>query len=139
MKVKQIVVLALVIINTIALAQEFPLGVRAQALGGASVAKGSEAEALFANPALLANLSGLSFTAFYSQRARAAPPSRSALPWSILATRFIAIAGITSPSAATFCRSKDWRSASGRRFAISASPATAMTARCCSISGRSCT
>jgi hypothetical protein len=67
MKVKQIVVLALTLIDTIALAQEFPLGVRAQALGGASVAKGSEAEALFANPALLANLSGLSFTAFYSQ------------------------------------------------------------------------
>lgn len=66
MKVKQIVFLALVTIDTIALAQEFPLGVRAQALGGASVAKGHEAEALFANPALLNDLSGLTFTAFYS-------------------------------------------------------------------------
>lgn len=66
MKVKQIVFLTLVITDTIALAQEFPLGVRAQALGGASVAKGCEAEALFANPALLAGLPGLSFTAFYS-------------------------------------------------------------------------
>lgn len=66
MNVKQIVFLALVINDTIALAQEFPLGVRAQALGGAGVANGREAEALFANPALLANLPGLSFTAFYS-------------------------------------------------------------------------
>lgn len=66
MKVKQIIILAFVIIDTAAMAQEFPLGVRAQALGGASVAKGGEAEALLANPALLANLRGLSFTAFYS-------------------------------------------------------------------------
>lgn len=66
MKVKQIVFLALGIINTIALAQEFPLGVRAQALGGASVAKGREAEVLLVNPALLSDLSGLTFTAFYS-------------------------------------------------------------------------
>jgi hypothetical protein len=66
MKVKQIVILALAISDTLALAQEFPLGVRAQALGGASVAKGREAEALFANPALLANISGLSFTVFSS-------------------------------------------------------------------------
>lgn len=66
MKVKQIVFLALGIIDTIALAQEFPLGVRAQALGGAGVAKGREAEALLVNPALLSDLSGLTFTAFYS-------------------------------------------------------------------------
>jgi hypothetical protein len=66
MKVKQIVFLALVISDTIALAQEFPLGVRAQAMGGASVAKGREAEALLVNPALLSDLSGLTFTAFYS-------------------------------------------------------------------------
>jgi hypothetical protein len=67
MKVKQIVILALTISDTLALAQEFPLGVRAQAQGGASVAKGSEAEALLANPALLADLPGLTFTAFYTQ------------------------------------------------------------------------
>ncbi|MGH7597411.1 MAG: hypothetical protein ACREOI_13745 [bacterium] len=66
MKVKQIMFLALVINDTIALAQEFPLGVRAQALSAASVAKGRDAEALFANPALLAGIPGLSFTAFYS-------------------------------------------------------------------------
>jgi hypothetical protein len=60
------VVLALAIIDTVALAQEFPLGVRAQALGGASAAKGREAEALLANPALLTDLPGLTFTAFYS-------------------------------------------------------------------------
>lgn len=67
MKVKQIVILAFVISDTLALAQEFPLGVRAQALGGAGVAMGRDAEALLANPALLGDLAGLTFTAFYSQ------------------------------------------------------------------------
>jgi hypothetical protein len=66
MKVKLFVVWALMSIHTFALAQEFPLGIRAQALGGAGAAKGREAEALLDNPALLANLAGSTFTAFYS-------------------------------------------------------------------------
>jgi hypothetical protein len=67
MKVKQIVILVFAISDTLALAQEFPIGVRAQALGGTSVALGREAEVVLANPALLADLSGLTFTAFYTQ------------------------------------------------------------------------
>lgn len=66
MKVKHFVIIVLLSIQTSAWAQEFPLGIRGQALGGASVAKGREAEALFDNPALLANLSGSTFTAFYT-------------------------------------------------------------------------
>jgi hypothetical protein len=66
MKVKQFVVLALLCIDTLAAAQEFPLGIRAQALGGASVAKGRDAEALLDNPASLTNLTGSTFTAFYT-------------------------------------------------------------------------
>ena len=66
MKVKLFVVLALLSIETPATAQEFPLGIRAQALGGANVAKGREAEALLENPAALANLAGPTFTMFYT-------------------------------------------------------------------------
>ena len=66
MKVKRNILIALTLLDTILLAQEFPLGIRSQALGGAAVAQGREAEALFENPALLANLTGLTFTAFYS-------------------------------------------------------------------------
>jgi hypothetical protein len=66
MKVKRIVVAALFLLDTILLAQEFPLGIRSQALGGATVAHGSEADALFENAALLANLLGLTCTVFYS-------------------------------------------------------------------------
>lgn len=67
MKVKQIIVLLLCVIDAVVFAQEYPLGVRAQALGGAAVAKGREAEALFENPALLAEIPELTLTAFYSQ------------------------------------------------------------------------
>lgn len=67
MKVKQIIVLLFCIIDAAVLAQEYPLGVRAQALGGATVAKGREAEALFENPALLTEVPELTLTAFYSQ------------------------------------------------------------------------
>ncbi len=66
MKVKLFVVLALMSIETLAVAQEFPLGIRSQALGGASVAKGREAEALLDNPAALANLTGSTLTIFYT-------------------------------------------------------------------------
>jgi len=66
MKVKLIVVLTLLSSHTLAPAQEFPLGIRAQALGGASVAKGRDAEALLDNPASLADLTGSTFTAFYT-------------------------------------------------------------------------
>jgi hypothetical protein len=66
MKVKLFVVLALMNIETLATAQEFPLGIRAQALGGASVAKGREAESLLDNPAALANLNGSTLTIFYT-------------------------------------------------------------------------
>jgi hypothetical protein len=66
MKVKHFVILALASIDTLALAQEFPLGVRGQALGGASVAQGRDAESLLDNPALLANLSAATVTLFYT-------------------------------------------------------------------------
>lgn len=66
MKVKLFIMLALIHIETPARAQEFPLGIRAQALGGANVAKGCEAEALLDNPAALANLTGSTLTIFYT-------------------------------------------------------------------------
>jgi len=66
MKVKRFVVLTLLSIDTLALAQEFPLGIRSQALGGASVATGRDAESLFDNSALLADLTGSTFTVFYT-------------------------------------------------------------------------
>lgn len=66
MKVKQFVVLVLASIDTLLMAQEFPLGIRAQALGGAAVAHGREAESLFDNPALLADFPGSTLTVFYT-------------------------------------------------------------------------
>jgi len=66
MKVKLFVVWIFMSIDTFAVAQEFPLGIRAQALGGASVARGREAEAMLDNPASLSNLNGSTFTVFYS-------------------------------------------------------------------------
>jgi len=66
MKVKQFVVLVVAMSETLAVAQEFPLGIRAQALGGASVAQGRDAEAMFDNPATLTRLAGSTFTAFYA-------------------------------------------------------------------------
>ncbi|MDZ7292543.1 MAG: hypothetical protein ONB44_20790 [candidate division KSB1 bacterium] len=66
MKVKQIIVAAMLAASAFVQAQEFPLGIRAQALGGATVAKGNEAEILFDNSALLASVPGVTFTAFYS-------------------------------------------------------------------------
>ncbi|MCG3118483.1 MAG: hypothetical protein ALAOOOJD_00696 [bacterium] len=66
MKVKQFVLLALVSIDTLLMAQEFPLGIRAQALGGGAVACGREAESLFDNPALLADFPGSTLTIFYT-------------------------------------------------------------------------
>jgi hypothetical protein len=66
MKVKHFVILVLASIETLASAQEFPLGIRGQALGGASVARGRDAEALLDNPALLVNLSGSTLTLFYT-------------------------------------------------------------------------
>jgi len=66
MKVKCFIVLICLSIETLATAQEFPLGIRAQALGGASVAKGREAETLLDNPASLASLAGSTLTIFYT-------------------------------------------------------------------------
>jgi hypothetical protein len=48
-------------------AQDYPIGIRAQALGGAGVAKGRDAESLYQNPALLTEVPGAALTAFYSQ------------------------------------------------------------------------
>lgn len=66
MKVKLFVVLALLSIETPAMTQEFPLGIRSQALGGAGVAIGREAETLLDNPATLASLAGSTLTVFYT-------------------------------------------------------------------------
>jgi hypothetical protein len=91
MKVKQIIIVMLLcFIDVAVLAQEYPLGVRAQALGGATVAKGREAEALFENPALLAEITKLTLTAFYSQ------------PFSIKELRLSSLAGSMSWSGFAF-------------------------------------
>jgi len=66
MKVKLFVVLICLSIETLATAQEFPLGIRSQALGGTSVARGREAETLLDNPATLASLAGSTLTIFYT-------------------------------------------------------------------------
>jgi hypothetical protein len=48
-------------------AQPYPIGIRSQAMGGTGVAHSSDAEAIFANPALCATLPGASATIFYSR------------------------------------------------------------------------
>jgi len=50
-----------------ALAQPYNVGIRSQAMGGAGAAEMPDAEAIFVNPALLANLTGASVTLFYSR------------------------------------------------------------------------
>lgn len=49
-----------------AVAQPYAVGIRSQAMAGSGVADGQDAEAIFANPALLASLPGASVTLFYS-------------------------------------------------------------------------
>lgn len=66
MKVKFFVVLALIGIETPVSAQEFPLGIRSQALGGTSVAWGRDAETLLDNPAVLTSLPNSTLTVFYT-------------------------------------------------------------------------
>ncbi len=66
MKVKGIVATALLLGGTFALSQDYPLGARAQAMGGSGVAFAAEPEAQLLNPALLAELDKWGATVFYS-------------------------------------------------------------------------
>ncbi len=67
MNVKHFSRLALMLCAASALAQPYPVGIRSQAMGGGGVAHGRDAEVMFSNPALLANLPGSSITVFYSR------------------------------------------------------------------------
>jgi len=67
MKVKRIVFCALVVgSRVLAQTQDYPVGVRAQAMGGSGVACAVDPEGQLLNPALVAELSAWAATAFYS-------------------------------------------------------------------------
>jgi hypothetical protein len=57
----------LVPLSSAALAQDYNLGVRAQALGGSGVAHATDPEGQFTNPATLAQVPGKAVTIFYSR------------------------------------------------------------------------
>lgn len=68
MNVKRFSWLALVALFVVkAAGQPYPLGVRSQAMAGAGTAHAEDAEAIFANPALLSRLPGASATFLYSR------------------------------------------------------------------------
>ncbi len=66
MKVKLFVAAAVIMCRALVQGQDYPLGVRAQALGGSGVAFASDPEGQLLNPALLAGLNGWGATVFYS-------------------------------------------------------------------------
>jgi hypothetical protein len=66
MKVKGIVFCLLPILPAVARGQDYPVGVRAQALGGSGAAFATDPEGQLINPAVLTELPGLALTVFYS-------------------------------------------------------------------------
>lgn len=67
MKVKKIVLAMTIVWVGTTPAQDYPLGIRAQAMGGSGVSLAREAEGQFHNPALLAELATFNATLFYSR------------------------------------------------------------------------
>lgn len=66
MKVKKIVLAMTLVWAGTTPAQDYPLGIRAQAMGGSGVALAIEAEGQYHNPALLAELATFNATLFHS-------------------------------------------------------------------------
>lgn len=67
MKVKNIVLAAMIGWTAVSSAQDYPLGIRAQAMGGSGVALARDAEGQYHNPALLAEVGKLNMTLFHSR------------------------------------------------------------------------
>lgn len=67
MKVKKIVLAMTIVWACAASAQDYPLGIRAQAMGGSGVSLAKDAEGQYHNPALLAELATFNATLFYSR------------------------------------------------------------------------
>lgn len=67
MKVKPFIRLLVLLPGSVLLAQDYSLGVRAQALGGSGVAFANDPEGQFINPAVLTQVPGKALTLFYSR------------------------------------------------------------------------